>query len=106
MMGESEIYSLKEMLLKSHWPKCNEIAEKLFEIGTAEAKMALVEGLKGKRHHIRTAAIKTLVKFQDPSLIEIIRPFVNDASYETRMQAIEAIKDLSGKDLFGEKQSN
>ena len=47
VIRESEIYSLKEMLLKSHWPKCNEIAEKLYEIGTDEAKIALIEGLKG-----------------------------------------------------------
>lgn len=103
MIKESEIYSLKEMLLKSHWPKCNEIAEKLYEIGTDEAKIALIEGLKGKRHHIRTAAIKALVKFQDASLAEVIRPFVHDASYETRMQAIESMKELTGENLLVRK---
>lgn len=102
-MGEAEVNSLKEMLLKSHWPACNKIAEQLFEIGTDEAKQALIAGLKGKRHHIRTAAIKELAKFKDLSLVEIIRPFVTDASYETRMQAIEAIKELTGEDVLSKK---
>lgn len=99
MTSEVEIDSLKEMLLKSHWPKCNEIAERLYKTGTVEAKNALIEGLKGKRHHTRTAAIKALTKFQDVSLVEIIRPLLGDASYETRMQAIESIKELTGEDL-------
>ena len=63
----------------------------------------MIAGLKGKRHHLRTAAIKELAKFKDATIVEIIRPFVNDASYETRMQAIEAIKELTGEELLGKQ---
>ena len=98
----NEIYNvatIKGLLLKSHWPKCNELAECLYEIGTQEAKDALLDSLKAKRHHIRTAAIKSLTKFQDEALVEHIRPLLNDPAYETRMQAIDTIKELTGEDV-------
>ena len=96
MSKNDEVKNLKENLLKSHWPKCNQIAQQLFEIGSEEAKQALIEGLQGKRHHIRTAAIKFLTKFKDISLVEHISPLLSDPSHETRVQAIDSIKELSG----------
>lgn len=95
----SEINSLKENLLSSHWPKCNQIAEQLYSIGTEEAKNALINGLKGKRHHIRTASMRALAKFQDASLAEYIRPLLNDPSYEARVQAKDSIKQLTGEEF-------
>ena len=95
-----EITKLKDALLNSHWPTCNKIAEQLFEIGGEDAKEALKAGLKGKRHHIRTAAIKYLGQFGDVSLVPIIQLFLNDSSYETRMEAKSAIKELSGEDVL------
>lgn len=100
MTENNEIIRLKDNLLKSHWPKCNQIADRLFEIGTCEAKMALIEGLSGKRHHIRTAVIKNLSKFKDLSLVDIIKPFLNDPAYETRQQAQEAIKMVTGEEFY------
>ncbi len=95
----NNVATIKGLLLKSHWPKCNELAECLYEIGTKEAKEALLDSLKAKRHHIRTAAIKSLAKFQDKALVEHIRPLLSDPAYETRMQAIEVIKELTGEDV-------
>lgn len=63
---------LKEQLLKSNWPKCNTLASDIAFINTDEAKDALIEALKAKRHHIRTAAIKNLVRFNDTSLVSAI----------------------------------
>lgn len=94
---DNEINQLKEALLKSHWPACNTVAQQLFEIGGDSAKEALLAGLKGKRHHIRTAAIKYLGKFDDVSLVSKLQPFLNDSSYETRMEAKNAIFELSGE---------
>ena len=104
MSETNEVVNLKELLLKSNWPKCDGIAGELYIIGTEEARLALIDGLRGKRHHIRTASIKALAKFQDISFVEYIRPLLTDASYETRMQAIESIKELTGEDFSIEKQ--
>ena len=97
---ENEINKLKETLLTSHWPTCNTLAQQLFEIGGDSAKEALISGLKGKRHHIRTAAIKYLGQFNDASLVSKIRPFLNDSSYETRMEAKIAIRALTGEEVL------
>ncbi|MCC5911436.1 MAG: HEAT repeat domain-containing protein [Clostridiaceae bacterium] len=100
MSESSKVTLLKERLLMSHWPKCNEIANELYEIGGEEAKLALLQGLKAKRHHIRTASIKTLTKFNDESSIEYIKAMLNDPAYETRMEAKKAIKELTGEDIL------
>ena len=97
---DTEINKLKDALLISHWPTCNTIAQQIFEIGGDAARDALLAGLKGKRHHIRTAAIKYLGKFGDASLLPRIQPYLNDSSYETRMEAKSAIKELSGEDVL------
>lgn len=97
---DNEINKLKDDLLNSHWPKCNIIAQRLFEIGGDEAKEALLAGLKGKRHHIRSASIKYLGKSGDVSLVLQLEPFLNDSSYETRMETKIAIRELTGKDVL------
>jgi len=95
-----EIVKLKEALLKSNWPACNKLAEQLYEIGTDEAKIALTEGLKGKRHHIRTACIKYLGQFGDISYVSIFEPFLKDSSYETRMETKKVLQELTGKEVL------
>ena len=97
---DNDINKLKDSLLKSNWPTCNTIAQQIFEIGGESAKEALLAGLKGKRHHIRTAAIKLLGEFGDASLVPILQPFLNDSSYETRMEAKNVISKLSGEDVL------
>ena len=96
----NEVAQLKEALLKSNWPACNKLAEQLYEIGTDEAKAALIEGLKGKRHHIRTACIKCLGQFADSSYVSIIEPFLKDSSYETRMEAKKVLQELTGREVL------
>jgi HEAT repeat protein len=85
---------IKNELINSHWPKCNALAEELFAIGTDEAKKALLEGLKSKRHHARTASIKSLVKFQDVSIVGYLEHMLQDPAYETRVEAQKAINIL------------
>lgn len=93
------VASLKEALLNSHWPKCNEYAKSLARIGSNEAKEALITALKGKRHHIRTAAIESLAEISDTTIISLIEPFLGDSSYETRMAAKHALEKLTGNEV-------
>lgn len=83
--------------MNSHWPKCNKLAEEIYELQSEEAKQALVQALKAKRHHIRTAAIQNLVKFSDPSLAKHIEACLSDSAYETRTEAQKALDQLHGK---------
>ena len=94
-----KIMILKESLIKSQWPKCNVLADELLSIGTEEAKNALVDALKAKRHHIRTASIKALAGFKDKSVVKIIENHLSDSAYETRIEAKNAIKLLTGVDV-------
>lgn len=94
------IIQLKEQLLKSQWPKCNALASDIASVNTDEAKNALIEALKAKRHHIRTAAIKNLLSFNDTSLVSTIEPYLNDSAYETRMEAKQVIRQLTGLDVL------
>lgn len=81
---ESDMKDLKQKLLDSHWPKCNEFAEEILKYNNDEAKEALIEALsQGKRHHVRTAAIKALAVFNDKSIVKHIEPLLNDPAYET-----------------------
>jgi HEAT repeat protein len=93
----NELKELQVKLMNAHWPKCNEIAEQVFSYETDEAKEVLISALKAKRHHIRTAAIRSLAKYNDSDLAEYIKPLLNDPAYETRMEAEKAIHILSGE---------
>ena len=97
---DNNVQELSAMLMKSNWPKSEEIAQKVYIIGTTEAKEALLGGLSGKRHAIRTACIKYIAEFNDTDTVEIIKKFLNDSSYETRMEAKAAIKKLTGNDVL------
>jgi HEAT repeat protein len=94
---------LGERLLLSHWPQCNVLAEELAKIGGHEAKAGLLKALGAKRHHIRTAAIKALVTLGDHEAVQAFEDLLDDPSYETRMQAKEAIKALTGRDVMTKK---
>ena len=94
-----EIRDLELTLINSHWPKCDQIAETIRKIGGKDATNALISGLKGKRHHVRSAAIRSLTKIGDKSLAAFIEPYLNDPSYEVRMDAKQAIKSLTGQDV-------
>ena len=91
---------LKEQLMKSQCPKCEALASEIASVNTDEAKKVLIEALKAKRHHIRTAAIKNLVSFNDISLVSTIEPLLNDSAYETRMEAKQVIRQLTGLDVL------
>jgi len=98
-MKNMSIQDLKQSLLKSNWPKCNNIAVEISNYNNREAKLALIEALdKGERHHIRTAAIKALVNFKDPDVIEALKKRLDDPAYEPRIEAKKVLKDLTGND--------
>ncbi len=98
-MEDISIQDLKQSLLKSNWPKCNSIALEISNYNNQEAKLALIEALdKGKQHHIRTAAIKALVNFKEPDVIEALKKRLDDPAYEPRIEAKKILKDLTGND--------
>jgi hypothetical protein len=100
----NSIGSLKECLLNSHWPKCNQIADDIASYNNQDAKNALIEVISsGKRHHIRTAAIKALVNFNEVDVVEQIKKCLNDPAYETRMEAKNVLKVMTGHDYQTDK---
>jgi len=40
-----------------------------------------------------------LTRFQDASLADYIRPFLDDPLYETRMQAKKSLAELTGEEV-------
>ncbi len=100
----NEIQDIKKKLIDSHWPKCNDLADELMRYKNDEAKEALIEVMsQGKRHHVRTAAVKALTVFGDKSIAGFIEPLLNDPAYETRMEAKKSLKILTGKDYLTDK---
>lgn len=93
------IKQLSEALLKTDWPKCNQVVDSLKQIGTPEAIEALFAGLATRKHHTRSAIIKGLASLGNPSYAERFERFLDDNSYEVRMDAKEAIAKLTGKPI-------
>lgn len=91
---------MQAQLMKSHWPKCDVFAKEIASYDNETARNILVQALKANRHHIRTAAIRNLLKFKDHNLLDIIMPLLNDPAYETRMEAKNFIKEIAGQDVL------
>jgi len=99
-MENKKINDLKNALINSQWPKCNAVAKELGDIGTEEAKNALIVALKESRqHHSREAAINELIKFNDESVLDHIGPLLADKSYTTRITAKKAFFTLTGREV-------
>jgi len=81
-------------LLESNWPVCDDLAAALAEIETAEARDTLVGTLKARRHHVRSAAIKALIRLGDASARPAIEKLADDPSYEVRQDVAEALRVL------------
>ena len=99
LMKHNQLLELGQKLLESPWPLCDQVALQIYEMGGEEAKDALLKGLQGKSHHIRLASIKMLTRFQDASLADYIRPFLDDPLYETRMQAKKSLEVLTKEEV-------
>lgn len=97
-MSEAEIKDLKEKLLKSHWPKCDDIANQIASYGTKEAKESLLEAANlGQRKHIRTAAVRELSNFNGEDVILVLKEKLEDIAYETREEAKKTLEILKGE---------
>jgi len=57
--GCDAVQKLTDALLNSNWPDCIRFATALSQIGNDDAVAGLLRALKGRRHHIRSAAITT-----------------------------------------------
>lgn len=102
MSKESEeiLLKMQDQLMKSHWPKCDVFAKEIATYNNETARNILVQALKANRHHIRTAAVRNLLEFKDHSLVDIVKPLLNDPAYETRMEAKKFIKEITGEDVL------
>ena len=89
------IEGLTTRLINSHWPECERIVQSILEFGCDQSKPALLRGLEARRHHVRTAAIKGLGKFQDdPTVLAAIRQCLDDPAYETRVTAKKLLESI------------
>jgi HEAT repeat protein len=96
-MADNEEYTqeLIDSLLTSHWPACDTIANSLAEIGTPNAVVGLLKGLRCRRHHVRSASLKALARFKDDAVIKAIEALRNDPAFEVRQDAAEALKKMN-----------
>jgi len=83
-------------LLVSSWPVCDQLAQALASIGGESATKALVQALRGRRHHIRSAAIKALMKVGGEAARDEIAKLANDPSFAVRQDAAQALCKLDG----------
>lgn len=92
--SDGAVETLAAALFSSNWPVCDELADALARIGTEHARSALVKALKARRHHIRSAAIRALVKTGDTRVAKEIAKLGDDPSYEVREDARRAVSEL------------
>ena len=95
---ENAVAVLGRALLDSHWPVCDEMADALARIGTSPAKAALLEALKARRHHIRSAAVKALATIGGEDVRKAIQALANDPSYEVRQDVAAALGRLGDQE--------
>ena len=91
---EEAVAALSAALGESHWPVCTELAEAIAAIGGDAARTALVSALKARRHHVRSAAVKALVRMAGRSVRDAIEGLACDPSYEVRQDVAEALQRL------------
>jgi len=95
--GSEAVNILTKTLLNSNWPDCDRIARALAEIGSDDAKFGLLSALKGRRHHIRSAAIKALAKLGGNEVRTAIADLATDPAYEVRQDVAEALRMLDNE---------
>jgi len=95
--SEDVMRTLGQALIQSHWPVCDEIADALAEIGGDGARDSLLAALKGRRHHVRSAAIKALARLRGAGIREAIEELRSDPSYEVRQDVSAALQELGAE---------
>lgn len=95
---QQAVAGLAAALMASHWPACDELADALAKIGTDEARQSLIRALKGRRHHIRSAAVKALSRLGDRSVRTAIAGLAKDPAYEVRQDVAEALGRIDSYD--------
>ena len=93
--GPGVVTLLSGALGQSNWPVCNELADALAEIGGDAAHAALAEALTARRHHVRSAAVKALVRVGGVGVRDAIERLADDPSYEVGQDVQEALRRLS-----------
>ena len=94
---KAAVESIAAALLASDWPVSGQLADALAEIGGAGAREALIRALKVRRHHVRSAAIKALVRLGGGNVRDHIEKIRNDPAYEVRQDVAAALRDLDDR---------
>ena len=90
---------LEKKFLNSNWPNTDALADVIKQLSYEEAREIFLKGLKARRHGIRTASIRGIASYNQQEMVDVIRGFLADPSYETRMEAKMAVKILTGEDV-------
>jgi len=85
---------LTDALLHSHWPVCDELADALAQMGTDAARQGLMRALRGRRHHIRSAAVKALARLGGEGVRDAVAALADDPSYEVCQDVEEALRQI------------
>ena len=87
---------LTDALLHSYWPVCDELADAFAQMGTDAACQGLMRALKGRRRHIRSAAVKALARLGGDGAREAGAALADDPSYEVRQDVEDALRQIGG----------
>ena len=79
-----------EALKKSHWPRCDQLANALAERGPS-AIDAILFASKSRVHQVRSACLRALFAVAPPQGENLARQFLADKAYEVRETAAKIL---------------
>ena len=79
-----------DLLKKSAWPRCDEIASRLQAFGPA-AILALQAAATSKTHHVRSACLRSIYAIDPIPGRELAEKLLQDRAYEVRETAAKIL---------------
>ena len=79
-----------DALKTSAWPRCNELAEELAAKGVSAVE-ALEYAATSRTHHVRSAALRALLKVDETQGRLLAERLLTDKSFEVRETAMKAL---------------
>lgn len=79
-----------DLLKKSAWPKCDELANRLQAIGMA-ALPALQAAATSRTHHVRSACLRSIHAIEPNAGKELAERLLEDRAYEVRETAAKVL---------------
>jgi hypothetical protein len=79
-----------EALKKSHWPRCDLLADELASRGEPAAD-ALENAAKSRVHHVRSASLRALAKVSRERAKALASLLLEDGAFEVRITAMQVL---------------